>query len=255
MTSIVTYIINLKTSAVRKKYMEELLSPYHFLNLNFIEAVDGRTYKEEELALIFDYNKCFKHQGRNLNKGEIGCVLSHFKCYKTLLASTLPYALILEDDISLIKDFSELQKYDLDKILKTDRPTILLLSGDYWFFKKSPVVSCFDAIGAYAYFINKVAASLIIEKGKPFSVADDWFLYKRFGIELKAFYPYMVDANLNMNILFSDVKQECWRCNRKQMSFKETIFSYYSAIIRRFLKYLGLYESKYIVMNGKVIGK
>lgn len=40
-----TYIINLKESTERKRYMESLLKPYEdFLNIRFIEAVNGKTF-------------------------------------------------------------------------------------------------------------------------------------------------------------------------------------------------------------------
>ena len=45
-----TYIINLKESTERKRYMESLLKPYEdFLNIRFIEAVNGKNFSEEQI--------------------------------------------------------------------------------------------------------------------------------------------------------------------------------------------------------------
>ena len=255
MNTILTYIINLKTSNARRTYMEDIMSPYAHLEVHFIEAIDGRTFSESDLKRLFDYDQCMLHQGRNLNKGEIGCVLSHRKAMQHLLNSSSEYALILEDDVTIIRDLSALQEYNIDCILSNDRPTILLLSGDFWYFKKSDVVTCYDAIGAYAYLINRSAAKLILATGKPFTVADDWFVFKRMGLNIKAVKPYMVDANLNMDQLSSDVNQEHWGFDRRHMSRIKAICSYFPAVIKRLLKCFGHYESKYHVLYGKVIGK
>ena len=112
-----TYIINLKKSVKRHDYMQSILSPYSFIDIHFIEAVDGRTLSEEEVEQAFDNKNTIKHYGRKLNRGEIGCTLSHRKCYATLLESDAPYALILEDDIKIMRDLSIVQDIDLDTIM------------------------------------------------------------------------------------------------------------------------------------------
>ena len=79
-----TYIINLEKSTVRKQYMQELLSPYQFLDVEFVKAIDGRLLSEEERALRFDYVRSKKVYGRTLNAGEVGCALSHRKVYERI---------------------------------------------------------------------------------------------------------------------------------------------------------------------------
>jgi len=251
-----TFIINLKISSVRKIYMESLLKPYTFLDIDFIDAIDGRSMTNECLKDEFDFDFCLRHLGRYLNEGEIGCVLSHRKAYEKLLMSNVPYALILEDDISIIRDLRTLLSYNLDALLVKSEPIVLFLSGDYWFYKKSNgIVSCYDALGAYAYIINRAAAQLIVNMGKPYSVADDWLLYKNTGVKLKAILPYMIDANLNMDVLSSDVKQYQWGVNRKKMCVIDLLSSLKSSLIRRGLKFLGCYESKIRVIDGKIVCK
>ena len=42
-----TFVINLKDASERKRYMESVLHPYaHFLDIEFIEAVDGRKFTQ-----------------------------------------------------------------------------------------------------------------------------------------------------------------------------------------------------------------
>lgn len=51
------YIINLKKSVDRKKYMQEQLEKMFFLSAEFVEAVDARgmTEREENVFLILSF--------------------------------------------------------------------------------------------------------------------------------------------------------------------------------------------------------
>ena len=81
------YIINLKRCPERKVYMNQILSQYTFLDIEFIEAVDGSLLTKKEL--LFNQDKAFRIYGRTLSDGEIGCTLSHQLCYVTILFSAL----------------------------------------------------------------------------------------------------------------------------------------------------------------------
>lgn len=253
MDKIKTYIVNLPASTKRRDYMTSLLEPYTFLDVEFIEATDGRKMTQEEREAEFDYAGCMRHMGRQPNAGEIGCVLSHRKCCRRLLESDESYALIVEDDIAIIRDLSHLPEYDIAKHLLTDRPTVLFLSGDFWYFKRADVVKAYDAVGAYAYFINRGAAQLILSTGKPRNVADDWRYYKYKGLKLRGILPYMVDANVDMANLPSDVNQDSWTINRREMSAPEAFRSYWSGLVKRILKATGRFEAKTRIIDNKII--
>lgn len=256
MNNIKTYIINLQSSTVRRKYMEQLLAPYTCLQVEFINAIDGRKMSAAEISASFNQGSCLRHNGRELNRGEIGCVLSHRKAYETLLKSENHYALVLEDDVSIIRDLNKLGQCDWKSILNTTKPTVLFLSGDYWYLRNSgSVVTCFDALGAYAYIINRSAAKLMLSIDKPYYVADDWTLFRELGLNLKAVKPYMIDANLNMDVLSSEVQQLQWGINREHMSVFELVKSIKNSAVRRLLKVFGRFESKRRVINGKVVTK
>jgi len=252
MKRIKTYIVNLATATVRKNYMEHLLASYNFLDVEFVEAIDGRKLTETERRRVFDDDQCLKMIGRYLNGGEVGCTLSHRKCYETLLASQEHYAMIFEDDISVIRDLNELSNYDIDKIMSAGAPTVLMLSGDYWYWRKREIVSVYDCIGAYAYIINRNAAQLILSH-KASSVADNWKYYISNGLKIKAICPYMVDANLNMDALSSDIAQNEWIIHRNKMDFNFIFKSYSRAIVQRILKCLGHFESKIRVIGNRIV--
>ena len=119
MKQIPTYIINLAHSTVRKRHMQNLeavlnlspkahtktdtssqeklfgeiqnsflLSAYPFLQIQFIIAVNGKALSKEERRKVFDDILCLKHYGRNINDGEVRCIMSHRKCYQALLATS-----------------------------------------------------------------------------------------------------------------------------------------------------------------------
>ena len=241
-----TYIINLEKSVLRREYMDNLLSIYSFLDIHYVKGVEGKKLSESEISERFDKDRCLK--------GEIGCTLSHRECYEKLLSTSSGYALILEDDIHPMRDLSELLQVDMDKILNTNKPVILFLSGDYWFWKyEGSIVSVYDAVGAYAYIINRAAAKCILSIKKVYNVADDWNLYKGLGIKLKAIRPYLIDANVDMDLLGSDVLQDQWGINRKLMSCKNVLESYTTALTKRVLSGIGHFESKIRVINNKVV--
>lgn len=243
MDLIKTYIINLATSIARKKYMQELLGEYGFLEQVFVEAVDGRVFSQEERAKIFDEKVCYKRYGRHINGGEVGCTLSHFKCYNKLSQSNDKFVLILEDDVTIIRNLNILDWDKVIEFMSVDEPRIMFLSGDYWFWDRKLFTRVFSAVGSYAYFINYAAAERIVNKIRiPSNVADDWDVYKQFGVKLFAIHPYMIDANVAD--LPSEIQQDYWGNHKNKMSFRYMLRTLYNGIVKRYLIYSGRFESK-----------
>ena len=52
--------------------MEELLAQYSFLQVEYIDAIDGRMMSKAEISDRFDLYSCMRHNGRELNRGESG---------------------------------------------------------------------------------------------------------------------------------------------------------------------------------------
>ena len=251
--AIKTYIINLEKSTVRKQYMQDLLKPYPFLDVEFIKAIDGRRLSDEERKARFNYAGSNDLYGREMNAGEVGCALSHRKAYNEFLESNEPYALFLEDDISILRDLNQLNMSAIDSILQDPQPKALMLSGDYSYYKKKPIVRLYSAVGAYAYMLNRAAAKRILSVNPPCCVADDWMYYKRKGIKLYAVCPYMVDANVRMDLLGSDVKQDSWSIDRSRMAFKEVMIGAVAGIIKKMFKLFHLFEYKVRILDNQVV--
>lgn len=242
-----TYIVNLKKDTERRKYISDLLKDTDFLDKEFLDAVYGKELSPEELNSLFDLDLAYKRYGRQLNPGEIGCTLSHFKAYKRLLNSDSDRVLLLEDDITILHDFSEIDR--IADSLPKDEPYVLFLSGDYWYktmnrFDDSlSIADVYDAVGTYAYVINRKGAELILHRNpKASSVADNWSLYRSQGLKLYAVYPYLIDANIED--LGSSIEQTYFGEIRKNMPLSFRIKSYWLSARKRWLLKKGQFVSK-----------
>ena len=69
-------------------------------------AVDGRTLDHLNHP-IYARTRRLAQYGKDLNAGEIGCLLSHRAVYETMVREGIETALVLEDDVRLFPDFPE----------------------------------------------------------------------------------------------------------------------------------------------------
>ncbi len=245
MKEIKTYIINLKSSVDRKKRITENLKGLSFLDYSFIEAVDGRSMTHDEIDHSFDISSFYKIYKREPLRGEIGCTLSHRKCYKNLVEQKdLDYCLILEDDAFFYNDFED-KIFDIVEELKNcDYPKIILLSPSFSFFckkNKSSYTLCdiFQGCMTIGYLINRKAAELLLSKDLfPYYLADDWRLIKRKGIILQGVVPYLVCWNDSQNK--STIKDSSSQI-KSRVSFlkKLKVLTDFVFVVDRFLGLIG----------------
>lgn len=190
------YIINLAEAADRKAYMQRQLEKLPFLRPEFIAAVDGRRMSGDERERLFDAEGFRKYYLREVRPGEIGCTLSHQKCYRKLAESADTCVLILEDDMVILEDIERTVR-KLEGLMDTEEPRIVLLSGWYWYLKTYrfmdhlKLAGVYDAFLTHAYVINRSAARLLLEE-RPFITADDWRYIRKKGIRLQAVLPHLV---------------------------------------------------------------
>lgn len=202
-----------------------------------------------ERKRCFDVKKAFKRYGRDCKPGEIGCTLSHQKCYKKLVNSNDECVLILEDDVVLADFEEEIFKSVEEFVSKCNKPIILLLSGNYWFLDRKKkwgthdLVSVYDAYGTFAYMVNKKAAKKLLIMPASF-LADDWRYLKSQGIRLMALYPHLIDSVVNSEMPSTIFAQN--RPNRgmkkNNLSIANCLNSYIRGGMRYLLSLLGRYE-------------
>lgn len=233
-----TLVINLERAVERKKHMMEQLNNFPFLDVEFISAVDGRQLSLDRANLLFDQSSFYELYNRKPLLGEIGCTLSHIKCYQKLIDSNERAVLILEDDTFLSSSLNLLNDMEIE-----DKPQLILLTprfsysykvkdiGDGFSLNKVFFGSC-----SAGYIINREAAKIICKLAKrPYWVADDWLLMKRHMI-LQGIVPAMIrwDENLATQIQMGDDKHS-------KFCYINLIFSPL-ALCHKFLKLIGHYS-------------
>lgn len=185
------YVVNLRRSISRRNYIEQKLQHYN-IPFEVFEAVDGNDLSESVLREIYAKGKYFKHRyGRDMNKGEIGCALSHIRLYKKILEEKIPQAIILEDDIEfderlfhIVQNIQSVKKllnhYDLvllgyaDADLNYRKPGICSvwkrITLDSVIKAGVPVSRCWGTIG---YMISLKGAEKLLSRGSiPMMQAD-----------------------------------------------------------------------------------
>lgn len=192
------YIINLEYENKRRSNIKKCISNSKInLDIEWIKAINGNKIEDVECIKNFDLEKYNKHNLWNIKKTEIACTLSHRKCYSLLLESNYNYSLILEDDVE-ITDWRILINSDLEKIFYKEKPTILLLSGWFWYNKvvkkinNINVCQIIDARLAHSYIINRSAALRILSE-KPWYKADHWYYLKNLGIDIFGLSPHIIN--------------------------------------------------------------
>lgn len=194
-----TYVINLERSPERKSYMERQLEKIPFLSVEFITAVDGKAMSAEERQKRFDSESFEKRYAKEVRPGEIGCTLSHQKCYRHFLESGEKCVLIVEDDIIISFEMKEVISR-IDSLMESKEPRIILLSGWFWYGKTEDLDGTYrlarvkDAFLTHSYVINRAAAALLIEE-RPGITADDWKYIRKRGVKLQAVLPHLISQN------------------------------------------------------------
>ena len=165
MNELLSLVINLDGSDQR---WADASSQLDAAGLNFerLAAVDARGQSPESFAQ-YDEKRAFDFYGRAMTGGEIGCYLSHLKCAKRLLDSDCDYALVLEDDVALAENFTQILQtliQNLDAGVAPDWELINL--GRHGHKLKTPVSDiCGHSLEHAFYFPVTTTALLWSRKG------------------------------------------------------------------------------------------
>ena len=100
------FIISLADSHERRRHAE---AQCRDLNLpwEFVDAVDYRHTDRDDIADVYDSDKCRRHNfDFQLAPAEVGCYLSHLKVYQLMRERGVRRAVVAEDDV-VLRDASE----------------------------------------------------------------------------------------------------------------------------------------------------
>ncbi|WP_449039699.1 glycosyltransferase family 25 protein [Parabacteroides goldsteinii] len=214
MMKIKTYIINLKESVERKDQVLREVSRSPFMDIELVEAVNGRMLMEEQVEMLFDWKNFSYRYGHEPLPGEIGCTLSHRECYRRLLRSDEEYALVLEDDVLFQQPEDVAFIFDhIDKVMKSKKRCILTLASHFYYLPKSLLMlggyGFYRVLGAYgtcAYLVNRGAARKLLSVERSSIVADDFKYISRNGICVIGIYPYLALGASSAEIIDSEIQ-------------------------------------------------
>lgn len=197
------YVINLDSSTDRWEAMKQKLASLN-ITAERISAVDGRKKSDKEIEDIlypmdYEYRYLFP---RLLSKAEIGCFLSHRKCWQMLVESDEDWALIMEDDL-IISDRAQFYMKDLSWLpqnikicqLSTHEP-----NWNLWVKKETIKLSNNDEIiqpldkahGTQCYVISKEVALAALKYSEKLLAPVDDFLFSPYFEINKQFGCYRI---------------------------------------------------------------
>jgi glycosyl transferase family 25 len=210
------------------KRSDHLITQLKNLNLAFtiITAVNGNDLEDEELQGKVDANGCYARLGYEISLSLIGCFLSHNSTYETIVKSKLPWALVLEDDATIVNiDFDILNEL---MTANNEKPTIIqLFSRSSRLIRKNTLRDhegekkyvSFEfhrrlvGSGASAYLVNLNAATLAM-KERIVNGAPDWPPWA-LNVKFIGVFPWMFyEDSVGSTIPDNEIKSRTFKLRR-----------------------------------------
>lgn len=184
------------------------------LSGRFISAVDGYTLDYVGRP-YYNSKKRRRYFGRDLQPGEIGCLLSHRKIYKKIVDEDIETALILEDDVVFEREIREILKllmtpavsWDVlrflgsEKIYKRGCRIIAPLTGKYSYARLPTTPG-----GGHAYLVTRHAADILLKHTASNWVPIDVLLGRMWetGLETLVLHPAPVYTDVRAGSTIGD---------------------------------------------------
>ena len=183
-------LINLDSSQSRLRKIDAQLRnlsvPYER-----VPAINGKNLANEyknEIVYPIDHFKTKVRFTRALSDGEIGCFLSHIKCWEKLINSEEDWALVMEDDIQISSlagqylnsdkwlpeniDICQLSSLNSNSCGRIKAPTLRV---DNFLSLVQPIFP--PPLGTQAYFISRAFAKRAIELSHKLPAPVDNFMF------------------------------------------------------------------------------
>ena len=181
-------VINLEQDVSRR---DNILRQLDLLDIEteIVTGINGKKLSDFELSMHYSDNKAQWREARSLSSAEIGCALSHIKCYQTIIRKNYDFALILEDDAVLPSNLPPILS-EIEARLSADDPIVVLLSeantesGSTQILHGNYKLAKFRS-GYYgsSYIVTHLASQRLVNELYPVAhVPDPWNRMSRFGI-------------------------------------------------------------------------
>jgi len=184
------FVINLEKDGARRASITGQLSALG-LPFELVSGVLGSALSAAEVALHYDDGKAKWRMARSLLPAEIGCALSHVNVYRMMLTRDIPFALVLEDDVSVPRELGEILEA-CARLLDKRRPEVWLLSpaegrrgvaGERAVDTRHVVLPYRGGFYTSSYVLTSSAANALLAELYPIGdVADCWTRLNRYRV-------------------------------------------------------------------------
>jgi len=153
-----------------------------------VPAVDGRSFTPSELRELVTNNDRWKAQ---LTPSEVGCFLSHRRCFEEIASSSDQYAMVVEDDIEFTQDAADLIKEfhsmpsdsDLVKIETNGKKVLIDATVQIADTRYSVARLRSTHIMSAGYIVSKdAAARLLAQMDKAWAPIDQFIFSAEHGV-------------------------------------------------------------------------
>jgi Glycosyltransferase involved in LPS biosynthesis len=209
-----------------------------------IEGVDISQLTQSEIDKYYSFKKNRKTYPKPLSVGEIGCHISHIKCWEEIVKQNLDFGIVLEDDIVLDDKFADAvdfikSNFDKWRFLRLQcevKDKKLYNKEDFADFSLYEFIRTSGCTWGYA--LKSDTATTLVNEIPPFGITADtnMHLYHKFGIDVKTLMPPVVfDRPVNDSII------EDLRVRKKSKNFypfARQVFSFkaYMSMVRYLMK-------------------
>lgn len=187
------FVLNLQRAVERRALMQQRLAALG-LEAEFLSAVEGSRVDRSSLPAGSE---------PRLTPGELGCYLSHLRCWEIVVERGLPHAVLLEDDVVLSPELPRV----LEQIARLDLPYDLVRLSSLGPVRGIPVASLGagrrlilpnkNPSGTQGYLVGqegarRLLARLVVPK-RP--IDDELDLYWKHGLCIPVVSPCVVEED------------------------------------------------------------
>ena len=156
------YVINLKDRRDRlENFNYNIKNHLPFISIETVDAVHGKDLDYSDPSFLERLDKEHFKLINGISKGEVGCCLSHLKCYYKIINSNDDYAVIFEDDCIFKDEFYKKAANNFFKNLKIPKNFGIIYLN---YYNQNLVANTNNPLLNKILFGNQTTESYIISK-------------------------------------------------------------------------------------------
>jgi glycosyl transferase, family 25 len=218
------FVINLERSHDRRAHVTAQLEALG-LACEVFPATDGAQLSAEELAR-YDESFVIEQIARPMSGSEVGCYLSHTRLWQTIIDQSIPWAVVLEDDVTIHAELKSVLsaisripvEWDLIRLAGLGPTPALELCGLDGQFRLSTLLK--GASGTQAICISRSGAQKLLAHALPRirGTIDDHVIDNcwRTGLRILAVQPYPIHEDKQFVSSIEKERRRIFQENRKK---------------------------------------